>query len=323
VAVLPAATAPPDSASALPPSEELVFESDWLASRPFFYNLATGAASANINEVIELEDLEFDPEGFNDFLDFGFSVFEHTPVRDVRMLRYSSRLYRGPQGLRVEHLEDPAREWYERRSTVDEVLEVASAAINEAAAGEGELVVPTSGGFDSRLINLLLHDRSRVRAFTYGVSDDQLRSLEVIKAQEVARRLGLRWESVPLGEFHRYLDDWDALYGVSTHAHGMYQMEFYRQVRERVAAGSTVLSGICGDWFSGAVAESRMKAVVDSRDDILALLRVGSVMCADSAHSRFRSRRLGAQRLLESEASMWGGGLPRLLGIVRNRVGFL
>jgi hypothetical protein len=126
-----------------------------------------------------------------------------------------------------------------------------------------------------------------------------------------------------LGEFHRYLDDWDALYGVSTHAHGMYQMEFYRQVRERVAAGSTVLSGICGDWFSGAVAESRMKAVVDSRDDILALLRVGSVMCADSAHSRFRSRRLGAQRLLESEASMWGGGLPRLLGIVRNRVGFL
>src|ERR1035437_6767067 len=104
---------------ATPAAEELVYESDWLASRPFFYNVKTGAASANINDLIDLENVEFDPEGFNDYLDFGFSVFEHTPVRDVRLLRYSSRLYRGPQGLRVEYLDDTAAQWYERRRTVD------------------------------------------------------------------------------------------------------------------------------------------------------------------------------------------------------------
>jgi len=303
--------------------EELIYESDWLASRPFFYNLRSGAASANINDVIDLEHFEFDPEGFNDYLDFGFSVFEHTPVRDVHMLRHSSRLYRGPQGLRVEYLPDVACEWYDRRSTVDEVLEVASAKINAAAGeGEGEVVVPTSGGLDSRLLNLLLHDRSRVRAFTYGVSDDQLRSSEVVKARELARRLGLRWEALPLGDFHRYLDEWDDLYGVSTHAHGMYQMEFYRQIAERVPAGSTVLSGICGEWFSGDDKEMRVRSRIASPDELVEMMAFSS-MCADSGMSTFRSERLGAQRLLEQEPRLRRDVRPRVAAVVRLDVAYL
>src|ERR1035437_2827551 len=137
---------------ATPAAEELVYESDWLASRPFFYNVKTGAASANINDLIDLENVEFDPEGLKDYLDFGFSVFEHTPVRDVRMLRYSSRLHSGPDGLRVEHLEGPAYAWLDGKSTVDEVLDLTRAKVDEAvAAARGDVVVPTSGGLDSRL----------------------------------------------------------------------------------------------------------------------------------------------------------------------------
>jgi hypothetical protein len=308
---------------ATPAAEELVYESDWLASRPFFYNVKTGAASANINDLIDLENVEFDPEGFNDYLDFGFSVFEHTPVRDVRLLRYSSRLYRGPQGLRVEYLDDPAEQWYDRRSTVDEVLELASAEINAAAAATtGDLVVPTSGGFDSRLINLLLSDRSRVRAFTYGVSDDPLRSTEVVKAREVANRLGLRWQTVPLGEFHRYLSAWDALYGVSTHAHGMYQMEFYEKLRHCVAPGSTVLSGICVEWFSGDDKEVRVQPIVDSPDDFVAMMAF-SPMCADTRVSNFRSDRLGAQRALEQHPRLRKEMRPRVVSVVRLDMAYL
>ena len=224
--------------------ETVVYESDWLASRPFFYNLRNGRFSHNINEVIDFANVEFDPEGLNDYLDYGYSVFGRTPVRDVRLLRHSSRLLAGASGLRVVELDDPAEPWFERQSSVDEVVERTRATINDAVAcAEGDVVVPTSGGFDSRLINLLITDRSRVRAFSYGASDRTERSADVVKAAELARRLGLRWEPVPLGSFHRYLDEWDALYGASTHAHGMYQIEFYRSVAERVAPGSMVFSG--------------------------------------------------------------------------------
>lgn len=307
-------SSPPESAATL------VYESDWLASRPFFYNLRTGAASHDINAVIDLSQLEFDPEGFNDYLDFGFSVFEHTPVRDVRLLRHSSRLWREPDGrLRVEHLHDPAYAWLERRSTAPEVLELAETRINEAAGHEGDVVVPTSGGYDSRLIDLLLRDRSRMRAFTYGTSDDPSRSTEVVKARELARRLGFRWELIPIGDFHRYFAEWDALYGVSTHAHGMYHIEFYRKVLERVAPGSRLISGACGEWFEGDDPEVRVIATLERPEDVLEVFRYGR-MCADSSASRFVSRRLGAQRLLEEEPRIRAEMLPRVFTVVRMRM---
>ncbi len=301
----------------------LVHESDWLASRPFFYNLRTGAAGHDINDVIDLDGLEFDPEGFNDYLDFGFSVFEHTPVRDVRLLRHSSRLWRDPDGsLRVEYLDDPAYPWLERRSTVPEVLDLAEARINEAAGEAGDVVVPTSGGCDSRFINLLLRDTSRIRAFTYGVSDDPRRSTEAVKARELAHRLGLQWRLVPLGDFHEFLDDWDAMFGVSTHAHGMYHMEFYRRVLQWVPTGSHLLSGACGEWFEGDDPEVRVIPTLRDPDDVYTVFRYGRLN-ADSAFSRFRSERLGAQRLLETEPRIRDEMLPRVFTVVRIRLTLL
>ena len=70
--------------------------------------------------------------------------------------------------------------------------------------------------------------------------------------------------------FHRYFDEWDALFGVSTHAHGMYQIEFYRRILERVPAGSTVLSGICGERFAG---DDRVVRSIETLRDAADLLR--------------------------------------------------
>jgi asparagine synthetase B (glutamine-hydrolysing) len=302
-----------------PRCETLVFESDWLASQPFFYNLKSGRASHNVNDVVDLANIEFDPEGFNDFLDFGFSVFERTPLRDVRMLRYSSRLFSGSDGLRVEYLDDPAWAWLERQSTVDEVLEVASAKINEAAAGNGEIVVPTSGGLDSRLLNVLVSDRRRVRAFTYGVSDDPRRSFEAVKARELARRLGLRWELIQLGDFHHYFNEWDALFGISTHAHGMYQIELYRHVAALVGPGSPVISGSCGDRFAGADRDVRVVDELRDRADVHKVFR-HTAMNADSHYSNFKSEGLGVEQLLLDTPQIHNEILPRVFTITRMRM---
>lgn len=305
------------------PSETLVFESDWLASRPYFYNLRNGRSSHSIDEVIDLADAEFDPEGLNDFLDFGYSVFERTPIRDVHMLRYSSRLYAGPAGLRVECLDDPAEAWLGRETTVDEVLEAASAGIDAAVQDStAEVVVPTSAGLDSRFINALLRDRDRVRTFTYGINDHPERSFEVVKARELAKRLGVRWELVPLGEFHRYFDEWDALFGVSVQAHGMYQMEFYRTVCARVDAGSVLLSGMGGDWFAGSDESLGRRARIDSVDDVYSAFCWGGLV-ADSRRSRFASERTGAMRLLEGQPRIRGEQPPRTLAMVRLRMALL
>ncbi len=311
--------APPTAAA-----ERLIFASDWLASRPFFYNVRTGRAGHDINAVIDLAELEFDPEGFNDYLDFGFSVFERTPVRDVRMLRRSARLLSGPGGLRVEYLADPAHEWFDGRSSVADVLELAAAKIAGAAATQpGDVVVPTSGGLDSRLIDVLLPERSRLRAFTYGTSDQPARSFEAMKALELARRLGFRWELVPLGDFHRYFAEWNELFGVSTHAHGMYQIEFYRRVAERVAPGSLVLSGACGEWFAGDDDEVRALPTVTTPEDVLEVFRYGG-MCGRSTAQPASA----ASAWERSSCSSPSPGcvdeiLPRVVAVVRIRMALL
>ncbi|GAH00653.1 unnamed protein product, partial [marine sediment metagenome] len=118
-----------------------------------------------------------------------------------------------------------------------------------------EIILPTSGGYDSRLLNLCINDKSRIRAFTYGISDNQSKSFEVVYGKKLSEILGTQWEQIELGKFNRYIEDWFRLFGISTHLHGMYHIEFYKKILERHSFGENVsfLSAIFGDVWSGNV----------------------------------------------------------------------
>jgi asparagine synthetase B (glutamine-hydrolysing) len=245
----------------------LLFETDWLGSRPVYYNQATGAASHDINDVIVFAEAEFDHEGLNEYLRAGYSVFQQTPVRGVRFLPPSSRLWRDEGGkLRVETIPLDLDALLAAPRTEDETLELLRARVRAAErATDGEIVIPTSGGYDSRLLNLMIAEPARVRSFSFGATARQCDSAEVARAQALSELLGTRWELVPIAPFHRRLDEWDDVFGPALHAHGMYQMEFYSRLRARVRGGELVLSGLFGDWFAGK-GDDRLPAVESWRD---------------------------------------------------------
>jgi hypothetical protein len=232
-----------------------VFETDWLASSSVFYNEHTAKVSRNINEVIDFDNIEFDPEGLYNYLDFGYSVLGQTPIRHVKFLEHSSTLTRHADGrLQISKNPDIAEAWVGVVSREEDVLARLRTRVQEwENSVAGNIIIPTSGGYDSRLLHLMISDRSRVHAFTYGLSDRQAESFEVVKARRLAMHLGVRWRQIELGSFHRYLGEWDAHFGVSTHAHGMYQMEFYNAIRKCMGAGTPLLSGIIGDAWAGSV----------------------------------------------------------------------
>jgi len=238
--------------------KEVVAESDWLASVPIFYDLNRGLSSSKIQELTPSPDsLKFHSEGLYNFLDFGYSVFEQTPIEDVRFLRHSSRILREESGeLAVEYLPDPFEryaDWKISESDVVELIRERVQAWEASLPPDQEIVLPLSGGFDSRLLLWCLRDPSRVRAYTYGLSEDQGRSTEVVHAQALAEKFGLRWERIPLGDFHHYFDEWDAEFGLSTHAHGMYHYEFYTKIRKHLKGRHAFLSGIFGDVWAGSI----------------------------------------------------------------------
>jgi hypothetical protein len=244
--------------------DKIQFSTDWLASDPVFYNEKTGKVSRNINEVIDFRNLQFHPEGLKNYLDTGYSILEQTPVQHVKFLRHSSSLKIHEGHVQVEYGEDQAEKLIGRETSPDEVIELLRSSINAWENSiEGEIMIPTSGGYDSRMLNDLVQDKHRIRSFTYGLSSDQSRSFEVVYASKIAELLKIKWEQIDLGEFHNYFDDWDKLFGPSTHAHGMYQIEFYNRVLKKLNKGSGLLSGIIGDAWAGSVKIPALKHASD------------------------------------------------------------
>jgi asparagine synthetase B (glutamine-hydrolysing) len=299
---------------------ELLFETDLFASHPVYYNEATGIASRNVNDVIEFGDLELDPEGFNAYLGAGYSLFQQTPVRGVRFLPPSARLWRDAGGrLRVEEVPVDLDARLERRFTEDEVIDLLRARVQAAeSAHEGEIVIPTSGGFDSRLLNLMISEPSRIRSFTFGPTSRQWDSTEVARARALAVKLGSRWERIPIAPFHSRLDEWDRAFGPVVHAHGMYQMEFYSAVRSRLTGGELVLSGLGGDGLAGKV-DALAALPLSGPGDVVRLIQPG-VMHADPSASVIPHHGTLQEEYFEGHREILSSPRRRVIEAVRFRI---
>lgn len=233
---------------------EHTYETDWLGSEPVYFNERTGAVSRRIHDVIDYTRIELHPGGFNNYLAFGYSVFGQTPLRDVKYLPHSSRLTTSATGLSITTLPDVAETQIGTTTSETDALDrFAVAVATWEQQVTGDMVLPLSGGFDSRLLNHFITDKSRVRAFTYGTSEPPTWSFEVVNAQAIAQALSEHWERVDLHDFLGRISDWEDLYGPATHAHGMYQLEFFSHVKRQVTPDAQVLSGIIGDAWAGSV----------------------------------------------------------------------
>lgn len=301
---------------------ELLYESDWLGSDPCYYNEVTGLAGRSINDVIDFANLEFDPEGLGAYLGTGFSVFQHTPVQHVRFLPPSSRLWRDEEGcLSVEEVPLDLDARLAGHGTADEALDLLRSRVRSAEqAAEGDIVIPRSGGYDSRLLNLMVAEPARVRSFTFGPTARQWDSAEVARARALSEMLGTRWERIPIGGFHDYLDDWDSAFGPSLHAHGMYHMEFYSQVRAKLGGAGLVFSGIFGDWMEGK--GDRRAPPVSGPSDVHRLI-FNYAQRADSSMSRLRWRGTLCEEYFENNRDALASHRRRLVEVVRFRMMFL
>jgi len=209
--------------------------------------------------VIDYSDFSFNAEGLRNYLKFGYSVFGQTMVENVRYLDCCSQISKKEDGsLKIEKLEDISRKlWNPGRSNGSEVFEkIINTASEWAGREDSDIILPLSGGLDSRLLAYSVRDKKNVYAYSYGLSADQSTSFEVVKARQVAKNCNLSWKQIELDSFlnDHYIDKWYDLYGASTHLHGMYQVEFFEKIAgERKSSRMRMLSGIIGDGWAGTV----------------------------------------------------------------------
>jgi asparagine synthase (glutamine-hydrolysing) len=127
------------------------------------------------------------------------------------------------------------------------------------SVGERTIVVPLSGGYDSRLIGVSLRDlgvRDAV-CYSYGVPDNW----ESRISQELARYLGFRWEFVPYsaerwrawGASERFAEFFRAAGNLSSVPHIQDWPAVLELQRERrIPPGSVFVPGHSGDFLAGS-----------------------------------------------------------------------
>ncbi len=242
-------------------NDKIFVENDWLGSIPVFYNKKEGLVSTLPN--LCLKDKALHKEGLANFCEFGYSVFEQTMFRDVKFMRYFSKLKISKEQISLEYKEDPILD-LDLDVEVDEkdVLCLIKEYINNVENEiEGDIILPISGGYDSRLLCHSINNKSRLQAYTYGVSEKQEESFEVVYAKKITEILNVKWKHIELNSYHHHIDAWFKLFGFSTHLHGMYQIEFYKELaKEKSNVKSSILSGIYGDLWAGSIQYKKLNS---------------------------------------------------------------
>jgi hypothetical protein len=265
----------------------MILQPDWLNTTPVFYpKTAPGQL--------------FDRDGLQLYWKYGYSVFGATvdPSQGFLLPWETADTKHGKRSS-AEEL-DPVLNWLAGSNQLaeTEIFEAFRHRVqNFANNHDGLVVVPLSGGLDSRLIVWALRgiDAKKIRTYSYGTSWPQERSSECHIARMIAETEGLKWEQIELGNFLGLTSDSYKITSHYSHAHSMYHIEFYSKIAEKHKGDClAVISGSVGDlWAGNAKPEPFMKPT-----------DLESIRYSHGLHGSKRDL-LHAERLTESEISFF------------------
>ncbi len=244
---------------------------DHVRSIPLFYGLKDQQfyLSDDADWVREkIGNIEMDPIAKEEFLLAGYVTGRDTLYPDVKQLQAGEFLVINNEGLapnihteryyRFLHTEPKSYDEPLLRQRLEDVTLKAAQRLIEHAAGR-QLVLPLSGGYDSRLIATMLKrlGYKNVLCFTYGVPGNK----EAIYSKKVAESLGFDWAFVEYSASHWKLA-WRTVEAeqyrrmASNHV-SLPHAQDWLAIRELLSTGqitssSVIVPGHSGDFVAGS-----------------------------------------------------------------------
>ena len=302
------------------------WSTDWLNTQPIFFNTKTFKVSHRCLDVIDWQTLSFHPEGLYNYLKYGYCIFGQTQFENIKFLNANETLTlqthdNGTKAFIITKQEDPCLTALNRPSTVEEVLaklQTHSRTFEQSASKEKRFLLPLSGGYDSRMLACLIEDKSRIDAFTFGITSPGTPCSEVTSAKEVAKRLNINWEEIPLLQFtnHTYINKDLSLFAPIIPIHAAYHFEFYEKIRQAHDKNYIVLSGTVGDWWGG---EKVALGKIESPHDFKNLFFSHSICCPEEFILKKPETPL-SQQVFEKEKNHLQNPLYRRIFMGRSRI---
>jgi len=230
-------------------------ENDYAGTVPVFYSQTKYLSISNIASCIEkLEGVGFNdlsPASIYGFLRFSHFIWDETAFSSIKQLiPDSSATFRdgAPESIvsKGSIHASSSRVNSSDKAVADDLFELNRNLVLRTLGNAETIILPLSAGYDSRMIFSVLasdkNQKKKLRCFTYGEPG----CIEVEAARELCKHEGVSWRrlSLPCKFLSRnYLDTIYHIFGSSLHMHGMYQLEFFDELKQYTQIqGATVLT---------------------------------------------------------------------------------
>ncbi|MGM0914235.1 MAG: asparagine synthase-related protein [Pseudomonadota bacterium] len=250
---------------------QLVACVDHVRSRPLFYAHVGDKfyLSDNAEWVrVQAGDTDMDPIAREEFLLAGYVTGPNTLYATVKQLQAGEYLHvttnddrlsvTTKRYYRFDHVEPVT---YNEEQLIQQLEDCTLKAMHRliAYAAGRQLVIPLSGGYDSRLIVSMLKrlGYTNVLCFTYGVPGNK----EALYSKKVANDLGFEWTFVEYSE-RRWKDAWrtqeaEEYRAMAANHTSLPHVQDWLAIRElifdgRISKSSIVVPGHSGDFVAGS-----------------------------------------------------------------------
>ena len=258
--------------------EGVSLENDYAGAVATFYSERDGLLISNIEPCVvkgsssTLNDLN--SEGLYGFMHYSHLIWEETAWCHIEQMLPDTRVHFSNDGkLRsIRCLNSVCvtqdRHAYSDAAVARDLYLLNQELVTRSLSDADEIILPLSSGYDSRMIFAVLATndslRRKTRCFTYGSKG----SIEVEAGRRLAGRYNVSWEHVELPcKFleRRYLEDIASIFGASVHMHGMYQMEFFEQIKDQfgLSPNAVLTSGFMTGVPAGQ--HNRLLAIEDDK----------------------------------------------------------
>jgi len=223
-------------------------ENDYAGSIPVYYSNREYFSLSNIEPCTVFDsgttqkDLSF--ENLYGFMRYMHFILDETVYNHIFSMLPDSKYHLKLQNLTVDHTDlKTVKSSNENcnlsdKEVADKLNDLNDYLVSRSLGKHDQIILPLSSGYDSRMILASLSKNKDMAEKLYCYTYGSIGSVEVEAARRLTDLFNIHWDFIDLPcKFlsKKYIDDIYNVFGSSLHMHGMYQLEFFNEIKKKIS----------------------------------------------------------------------------------------
>lgn len=229
-------------------NEIIEITNDYAGSIPVYYSARKHFSISNIEPCVMLDsgssEQDFSYENIYGFLKYSHFIWDETAFKHIFVMTPDSKYEFQKQDLTIksEYLKTAKSSTLNislsDKKVAEKLNDLNNHLVERSLSKYDKIILPLSAGYDSRMILAAISKNESLLknlfCFTYGA----IGSVEVEAARRLSETVNIYWKFIDLPKkflTKQYLLQIHNVFGSSLHMHGMYQLEFFNEIKKYIS----------------------------------------------------------------------------------------